>query len=262
MGRLRYRLLGGETRSFVLYACVAALFIAGPFLAGWLDAHGLPGAGLVLIAIALAALAAGYAVYSALPRNARSRELIRLGADLDVPYRRRMALPHPIYALPSFRLMASGTWSVLDGIEGHHNGAPLLVFARSWTPDVYEATEWSFCAATTTDLDGPTVQICPRHLSLDERVVYEELTLESDQFDRLWRVRTDDLRFASAVVDQRMMAWLLDQDPVVSFDLGGPWAMAVSHRDGADVAARLVESLDGFLKRVPHAAFSLFGRSR
>jgi len=37
--------------------------------------------------------------------------------------------------------------------------------------------------------------------------------------------------------------------------------MAVSHRDGADVAARLVESLDGVLKRVPHAAFSLFGRS-
>jgi hypothetical protein len=67
MGRLRYRLLSGETRSFVLYACVAPLFIAGPFLAGWLDAHGLPGAGLVLIAIALAALAAGYAVYSALP---------------------------------------------------------------------------------------------------------------------------------------------------------------------------------------------------
>jgi hypothetical protein len=100
MGRLRNRVLGGETRSFVLYACVAALFIAGPFLAGWLDAHRVPGAGLILIAIALAALAAGYAVYSALPRNARSREVIRLGAELDVPYRRRIALPHPIYALP------------------------------------------------------------------------------------------------------------------------------------------------------------------
>ena len=123
MGRLRYWLLGGETRSLVLYACVAALFIAGPFLAGWLDAHGLHGAGLVLIAIVLAALVAGYAVYSTLPRNARARELIRLGANLDVPYRRRIALPPAIYSLPSFQLMRSDTWSVLDGIEGHHDGA-------------------------------------------------------------------------------------------------------------------------------------------
>jgi hypothetical protein len=135
------------------------------------------------------------------------------------------------------------------------------VFARSWTPDVYESTDWSFCAATTTELDGPTVQIYPRHLSLDERELYQELALESDEFDRVWRVRTDDLRFASAVVDQRMMAWLLDQEPVVSFDLGGRWAMAVSHRDGADVAAELVASLDGFLMRVPRAAFSSFGHS-
>ncbi len=156
--------------------------------------------------------------------------------------------------------MASGTWSVLDGIEGHHEGAPLLVFARSWTPDVYETTEWSFCAATTTELDGPSVQICPRHLSLDEREVYEELALESE-FDRFWRVRTDDPRFASAVVDQRMMLWLLDQEPIVSFDLGGPWPMAVSHRDEPDVAAGLVGTLDGFLARVPRAAFSLFGRT-
>ena len=258
---MRYWLLGGETRSLVLYGCVAVLFICGPFIAGWLDARGLPGAGLVLIAIVFAALVAGYAVYSTFPRSARSRELIRLGADLDVPYRRKMALPHEIYSLPSFRLMASGTWSVLDGIEGHHDGAPLLVFARSWTPDVYETTEWTFCAATTTELDGPVVQICPRHLSLDERELYEELALESDEFDRLWRVRTNDLRFASTVVDQRMMAWLLDQKPIVSFDLGGRWAMAVSHRDGADVAAGLVEALDGFLARVPRAAFSLFGHS-
>jgi hypothetical protein len=38
-----------------------------------------------------------------------------------------------------------------------------------------------------------------------------EVTLESETFNRSFTVRSADPRFASALLDARMMAWLLDR---------------------------------------------------
>ena len=136
----------------------------------------------------------------------------------------------------------------------------MIVFARAWSTDGYEPTHWQICAATSTLLAAPQLLVGPRHRSVDERALYDEVLFESDAFDEVWEVRTDDRLLASTIIDQRMMMWLLDRPPDVSFELGGPWAMAVSHGIDQGVPAELVVALEGFLEHLPRVAIAELGR--
>lgn len=134
------------------------------------------------------------------------------------------------------------------------NPGPLYVFARSWSPDEYEPTRWALCAATTTTLSAPQLLIGPRHHSVDEQPLFDEVLFESEAFDRVWEVRTDDHLLASTIVDQRMMAWLLERAPNMSFELGGSWAMTTTHGVYREAPADLISALDGFLAHLPRVA--------
>jgi hypothetical protein len=258
--KVMHAMFGGLTRAMLIVVALVVIIAAGPAIAAWLDDHDLPGSAIVFIALLLAAGASGFAFFFTMtPRRARTRALRQLGEELDLPYTQRIDLPRGVRALPSFQLLA-GAWTVHDGIEGHRASGPLLVFARSWSTDGYEPTHWAICAATTTMLAAPKLLIGPRHPSVDERAIFDEVRFESEAFNRKWEVRTDDHLLASTIVDERMMAWLLERSPDVSFELGGPWAMTVSH--GMDPASPrdLVGALDGFLGHLPHVAISQLGR--
>lgn len=81
---------------------------------------------------------------------------------------------------------------------------------------------------------------------------------ESDRFGHRYRIRTEDPLFETAFLDQRMLAWILEQRDGMTYEVGGGWAM-VSHRDLAD-PARLDESVDllrRFRGRIPSVASSM-----
>jgi len=258
--KVMHAMFGGFSRSLLILAALAALIAGGPFIAEWFDDHGLPGGMIVLLGIVTGTCAGGFAFFSTMiPRSTTSRALRQLGDELGLPYSKKIRLPRGVRALPSFQLMYDG-WAVHDGIEGHREGGPLLVFARSWSTDGYEPTRWSICAATTALLKAPQLLVGPRHLSVDERPILDEVVFESDAFDRIWEVRTDDHLLASTIIDQRMMTWLLERRPDVSFELRGAWAMAVTHGIDRSAPAALVDALDGFLAHLPHVAISELGR--
>jgi hypothetical protein len=56
------------------------------------------------------------------------------------------------------------------------------------------------------------------------------------------------------------MAWLLEREPNMSFELAGPWGMTVTQRVNPEAPADLVSALDGFLEHLPHVAISELGR--
>ena len=255
-----HALFGGFSRSLFILAALAALIAVGPFIAEWFGDHGLPGETIVFLGIVIGACSGGFSFFFTMrPRSIRSRALRQLGDELGLPYSKKIRLPRGVRALPSFQLMYDG-WTVHDGIEGHRQGGPMLVFARSWSTDGYEPTRWSICAATTALLKAPQLLVGPRHLSVDERPILDQVVFESETFDRIWEVRTDDQLLASTIIDQRMMAWLLGRRPDVSFELRGAWAMAVSHGIDRSAPAALVDALDGFLEHLPHVAISELGR--
>lgn len=81
---------------------------------------------------------------------------------------------------------------------------------------------------------------------------------ESDRFGHRFRIRTQDPLFGTAFLDQRMLAWMLDQPEGVTYEVGGAWAM-VSHHDLGD-PARLHDSVDllrRFCAKIPPVAASM-----
>jgi hypothetical protein len=252
-------MFGGLARSLIVFAALAVLIAAGPFIAGWFDDRGIPGATIVLLGLAIGACASGFAFFFTMtPRRKRRRALRKLANELGLPYREKVWLTRDARALPSFQLLSG--WVVHDGIEGQRGSEPLYVFSRSWSPDGYEPTRWALCAATTTPLAAPQLLIGPRHHSVDEQPVFEEVLFESEAFDRQWEVRTDDQLLASTIVDQRMMAWLLEREPNMSFELGGSWAMAVTHGIEPETPADLINALESFLAHLPRVALTELDR--
>jgi hypothetical protein len=123
-----------------------------------------------------------------------------------------------------------------------------------WVP-----TEWRFFALADIPANGPSLSVVrgPAAAPKDERNV----SFESGQFNQEFTVSTSDPRFASAVVDERMMAWLLDSVPDdVSFQIEGRYVLATK-RDGAEMAEDVLQVLPavaGFVTHFPRAATSLY----
>jgi len=82
---------------------------------------------------------------------------------------------------------------------------------------------------------------------------------ESERFNRAFEVRAADRRFASAMLDARMMQWLLAQTPGVGFEILGGRLMVFEPRmrSSVDDVARALERFDAFLEHVPPVVRSL-----
>ena len=83
-----------------------------------------------------------------------------------------------------------------------------------------------------------------------------DLQTESDAFNRRFELRAADRRFANALLDQRMMAWLLEQPVEVGFEIVGGRLLLFRRRatTSVDDVARALELADAFDERVPSVA--------
>ncbi len=199
----------GQGRMFVAYAWIVVLFVVGPTMASRLDDRGLPGARIVLVLIVLSACFVGYAVPTPpCPRRRRARAVSRAARSMGAPYQSHFAPPSTMHALPFLAMVPADNRSLFEGFECALDGRRVSVFTRSQAPDMYEPTIWRSCAATQVAIDAPMLRIERRGpaIVIDHRLA--EHTFESESFNETWRVRASDGRFAEALVDQRMMAWL------------------------------------------------------
>jgi hypothetical protein len=80
-----------------------------------------------------------------------------------------------------------------------------------------------------------------------------DVQTESDAFNRRFEVRAVGRRFASALLDQRMMAWLLEQPVDVGFEIAAGRLMLFRSRatTSLDDVTRVLELADAFAQRVP-----------
>jgi hypothetical protein len=124
-------------------------------------------------------------------------------------------LPHPlmrrVVTVRGVENVMVGTW----------RGSEVTVFdywyARSGDPTMNDVERFS-CLVTPLDPRWPDLTIDPETVAERTlgRVTKQEIDMESEEFDRAFTVRSPDRRFANALIDARMMRWLLD--------LGGGWA--------------------------------------
>jgi len=245
----------GQGRMFLAYAWIVVLFVVGPTMASRLDDRGLPGARIVLVLIVMSACFVGYAVYTSLPRRRRARAVSRVAKSMGAPYQSSFTPPSTMHALPFLAMVPAANRSVFEGFECALDGRHVSMFTRSQAPDMYEPTIWRSCAATRVAIDAPMLRIERRGpaIAVDHRLA--EHTFESESFNEIWRVRSSDGRFAEALVDQRMMAWLQGVDRLEAFEVGGGWAMA-EQADGD--LGELIGSLETFVGHIPRVVESLY----
>jgi hypothetical protein len=189
-------------------------------------------------------------------RSAVEREARRLGLSFSRrdPFRVLDADFHPFLRfgkLPGTQRVENVVWGVRDGRE---------VRAFDYRRPAEDEIRYS-CAMVRIP-DGWPSLLVRRHGPLDvarNAAGLQRIEFELDEFNRRFEVRSDDRRLASAVIDQRMIGWLLESDPALGFQLQEGWLLAWMPQLPPDELERTLTTVEGFRERIPRAVWSLYG---
>jgi hypothetical protein len=83
-----------------------------------------------------------------------------------------------------------------------------------------------------------------------------DIAFEAEIFNRAFAVRCHDRAFASALVDPRMMEWLLSLDPRWSFEIDGRWILGYRDQVQPWEIEVVLETVESFISRIPRAVAS------
>lgn len=234
-------------------ALVSALII-GPLA----EERGLPGTAIALTVLVLLAILSVRIALGELPPRGRRRSLASAAAARKAPFRIRFRFPASMRRLPSLsdlRTLADAWHLVSVPGEPH----VLLFDLRVSRSDTYESSIWWSVAACEGELDAPALKVEPRpHVTADPLGPLVIRSTESGAFGRRYRVRTEDRLFATAFLDQRMLAWMLEQRDGWTFEVGGRWAMVSRPglEDTDEIDDRSV-MLMAFRQRIPPVISSM-----
>lgn len=195
--------------------------------------------------------------------EATERDLIR-AAFLQRTGLRPVAHQWEAYGQP-FALFHRGTARGIEhAICGVVRDIPVWMFEYWYAQD----EEDSKGERPLTSFDCITVKVdawCPP-LSVEPRRgpggdLSGGISFESEEFNRTFRVLASEREYASAAVDARMIAWLLDHGRGMTFELMNDRAMAAGPRGGAEALDRVLEAGLALPGLVPRVLSSLYPHS-
>ena len=244
-------------RTWILVAAVAAgVLFAGLLLAAMV----ITGDGRVAL-VALALWVGGYLLVSRLLKVSRRAAVEAEARRLELSFSRRdpfRVLDSDFHPFLHFGKLP-GTQGVENVVWGQRAGREVRAF-EYWRSAEDEPIRYS-CAIVRIPEVWPSL-LLRRKGRLDVARSAAGLggqEFELENFNRLFEVRSDDRRLASAVVDQRMMGWLLESDPVLGFHLQNGWLFAWMPRLPPQEIERVLAMVEGFHERIPRAVWSLYG---
>jgi hypothetical protein len=106
----------------------------------------------------------------------------------------------------------------------------------------------------------PTLAVRPETLvtATGDQLALPGIEFESEMFNRAFDVRSDDAAFASALIDARMMEWLLDHAPRPGFEISGRWILGYRDQVQPWQVDSVLSMLESFVDRIPRAVRSLY----
>ena len=111
------------------------------------------------------------------------------------------------------------------------------------------------CVIAPVPSGWPYLSVVPERTASRLRSTFAlpDIETESEEFNRRFEVRSTDRRFALALLDPRMMRWLLEQVVDVGFEVLGGRQMLFRPRvtTSLDDLARAVELYDRLLEQIP-----------
>lgn len=157
---------------------------------------------------------------------------------------------------------AASVREVENTATGERNGTDIVVvdywFTPSSDPQRDDYLHYT-CVLTRTPPEWSDLSVVPERIAskIRDLLAMPGIGTESIEFDRRFEVRASDRRFASAFLDARMMAWLLEQLPGIGFEILDGWLMVFRPRQttSLDDLARTLELFDAFMARIPRVVF-------
>jgi hypothetical protein len=220
-----------------------------------------PGALFVLGLIAVIAVA-GISFYL---RQKRRDELAAVAKRLGLTYSIEdtancLALPFALFDKGDGRgteNLLVGTWSGLAV-----RGFDYWYYDESTDANGNRSRSYSrfSCAVTSVDAALGALSIARENVltRLADSVGLDDVQFELEDFNRAFNVKSRDPRFANALVDQRMMRWLMTSPRDVAFETSGPWVLVWCHRVPPAEIPGLFETLKGFRDQIPRVVFDLY----
>ena len=89
-------------------------------------------------------------------------------------------------------------------------------------------------------------------------VGFGDIELESEEFNRLFALRSPDRRFAVTLVDARMIDFLLSTRAQLAFFVKGRWALIVTDPVGPELVPTLVAVGEAFVEHIPRVVYELW----
>ena len=153
---------------------------------------------------------------------------------------------------------AASVRDVENTASGIRGGGSVIVadywYAPSPDPQLDDYRRYT-CVVKETPSWWTDVAVMPKGLveHLRSALPLDGLETESDAFNRRFEVRASDRRFANALLDQRMMAWLLEQPVEVGFEVAAGRLLVFRRRPttSPEDVGRALELADAFEQRVP-----------
>jgi hypothetical protein len=146
-----------------------------------------------------------------------------------------------------------GTWRGMDVVV-------IDYWFASTHADSPSETRAYTCAATTVPAGWPDLSIVPAGLGAAlVGAVHRDIEFEVESFNRAFEVRSSDRRFAHALIDARMIAWLQGLPPDTGFELLGGTLLCRTPRVPDRDLTWALETMAEFQGRVPPVVRSLFG---
>ena len=97
---------------------------------------------------------------------------------------------------------------------------------------------------------------------LADALTFRDIEFESEEFNRAFKIASEDRRFAFAFIDATMMTWLMDEGGVARYEVVGPLALCYVDRVGPAEYENLLEVLRRFHAHMPTVVSSLYPRTR
>jgi hypothetical protein len=116
------------------------------------------------------------------------------------------------------------------------------------------------CATTSIAAYVPGIAVGRENVltRLGGALGFDDIEFESEEFNRAFRVKSEDRKFAYDMIDARMMAFLLDASGGCTFEVVGSDLLCASGRVRPAELPGLMQVLQSFHAHVPKVVWSLY----
>ncbi len=216
------------------------------------------GAALLLVGIVSLVLMAGWA------RKARAGQVPEVARVMGLRFSPADPFDLAAAGLP-FEVFGQRGVEVRNVMWGTVGGVPLQGFdvryqVKGGQDEGWVYTGWRFMGLAPLPANCPPLWMGTGG-SLQPTEKTPRVHFESIAFNQKVRVLCADAYFATALVDARMMAWMLDQSPAwTTFEVNGPHVLVRTDSDddmGGDMGQVLI-GLSRFVQHLPQVVRSLY----